>query len=83
MEGPCTATKTTTTSISKQGSRNNVQGYEPDHAERGSHSPLHDYSPVAPVAYRVILEPGIGQFREFEPQNFRLFNRGGEKGRHL
>ena len=22
--------------------------------------------PVAPVAYRVILEPGIGQFREFE-----------------
>ena len=24
--------------------------------------------PVAPVAYRVILEPGIGQFREFEPR---------------
>ena len=23
--------------------------------------------PVAPVAYKVILEPGIGQFREFEP----------------
>ena len=23
--------------------------------------------PVAPVAYRVILEPDIGQFREFEP----------------
>ena len=22
--------------------------------------------PVAPVAYRVILEPGIGQFREFK-----------------
>ena len=22
--------------------------------------------PVAPVAYKVILEPGIGQFREFE-----------------
>ena len=22
--------------------------------------------PVAPVAYQVILEPGIGQFREFE-----------------
>ena len=22
--------------------------------------------PVAPVAYEVILEPGIGQFREFE-----------------
>ena len=25
------------------------------------------YLPVAPVAYQVILEPGIGQFREFEP----------------
>ena len=24
------------------------------------------YIPVAPVAYQVILEPGIGQFREFE-----------------
>ena len=23
---------------------------------------------VAPVAYKVILEPGIGQFREFEPR---------------
>ena len=23
--------------------------------------------PVAPVAYRVIFEPGTGQFREFEP----------------
>ena len=23
--------------------------------------------PVAPVAYQVSLEPGIGQFREFEP----------------
>ena len=23
-------------------------------------------TPVAPVAYQVILEPGIGQFREFE-----------------
>ena len=23
--------------------------------------------PVAPVAYQVILEPGIGQFREYEP----------------
>ena len=22
--------------------------------------------PVAPVAYHVVLEPGIGQFREFE-----------------
>ena len=24
--------------------------------------------PAAPVAYQVILEPGIGQFREFEPR---------------
>ena len=24
--------------------------------------------PVAPVAYQVLLEPGIGQFREFEPR---------------
>ena len=24
------------------------------------------YEPVAPVAYQVILEPGIGQFRELE-----------------
>ena len=24
--------------------------------------------PVAPVAYQVILEPGTGQFREFEPR---------------
>ena len=24
--------------------------------------------PVAPVAYQVILEPGIGQFREFKPR---------------
>ena len=24
--------------------------------------------PVAPVAYQDILEPGIGQFREFEPR---------------
>ena len=23
---------------------------------------------VAPVAYQVVLEPGIGQFREFEPR---------------
>ena len=28
---------------------------------------------VAPVAYQVILEPGIGQFREFEP--YRLHTR--------
>ena len=24
--------------------------------------------PVVPVAYQVVLEPGIGQFREFEPR---------------
>ena len=24
--------------------------------------------PVAPVAYKINLEPGIGQFREFEPR---------------
>ena len=24
--------------------------------------------PVAPVAYQVIFEPGISQFREFEPR---------------
>ena len=29
--------------------------------------------PVAPVAYQVILEPGIGQFREFEPR--RVYTR--------
>ena len=28
----------------------------------------HILYPVAPVAYQVILEPGIGQFREFEPR---------------
>ena len=28
----------------------------------------HIHKPVAPVAYRVILEPGIGQFRELEPR---------------
>ena len=26
---------------------------------------------IAPVAYQVILEPGIGQFREFEPRRVR------------
>ena len=31
------------------------------------------HKPVAPVAYQVILEPGIGQFREFEPR--RVHNR--------
>ena len=27
--------------------------------------------PVAPVAYQVILDPGIGQFREFESPGLR------------
>ena len=30
--------------------------------------PIKKYLPVAPVAYQVILEPGISQFREFEPR---------------
>ena len=29
---------------------------------------------VAPVAYQVILEPGIGQFREFEPRRVHTIN---------
>ena len=29
---------------------------------------LCSYNTVAPVAYQVILEPVIGQFREFEPR---------------
>ena len=28
--------------------------------------------PVAPVAYQVILEPGIVQFREFEPRRVHI-----------
>ena len=28
----------------------------------------HRVTPVAPVAYQVILEPGTDQFREFEPR---------------
>ena len=28
--------------------------------------------PVAPVAHQVILEPGIGQFREFEPRRVHI-----------
>ena len=31
-----------------------------------SQSHIHIHWPVAPVAYQVILEPGIGQFRELE-----------------
>ena len=30
--------------------------------------PRDNNPPVAPVGYQVILEPGIGQFREFEPR---------------
>ena len=37
---------------------------DPDNIQ-GSHRPTSLW-PVAPVAYQVILEPGIGQFREFE-----------------
>ena len=34
--------------------------------------------PIAPVAYQVILEPGIGQFREFEsPRVLTLINSWG------
>ena len=37
--------------------------------ERGSaRSAKLEYVSVAPVAYQVNLEPGIGQFREFEPR---------------
>ena len=35
---------------------------------RGSSPDGDMYLPVAPVVYQVILEPGIGQFREFESQ---------------
>ena len=31
-------------------------------------APALNIFPVAPAAYQVILEPGIGQFREFEPR---------------
>ena len=31
----------------------------------GPHDPIRQ-EPVAPVAYQVIVEPGIGQFREFD-----------------
>ena len=36
-----------------------------EHIYRSRHDVL--YRPVAPVAHQVILEPGIGRFREFEP----------------
>ena len=37
--------------------------------------------PVAPVAYQVILEPGIGQFRKFEPR--RVYTRINSSGLFL
>ena len=38
------------------------------HASKYTYSRFNGFlEPVAPVAYQVILEPGIGQFREFEP----------------
>ena len=43
--------------------------------------PACDMEPVAPVAYQVILEPGIGQFREFEPR--RVHTRINSLGRFL
>ena len=36
-----------------------IVAYPAEHSKR---------KPFAPVAYQVILEPGIGQFREFEPR---------------
>ena len=39
------------------------------------------YDPVAPVAYQVILEPGISQFREFEPR--RVHTRINSSGHFL
>ena len=42
------------------------QGAPPRLAER--HPGRRGTEAVAPVAYQVILEPGIGQFREFEPR---------------
>ena len=39
----------------------------------GDMSTDYEYKPVAPVAFQVILEPGIGQFRDFE--SARVHNR--------
>ena len=38
----------------------------------------HCSEPAAPVAYQIILEPGIGQFREFEPRRVhtRIYSLG-------
>ena len=33
---------------------------------RQNYTPTSLTEPVAPVVYQVILEPGVGQFREFE-----------------
>ena len=40
-----------------------------DHRARYS---VWQVDPVAPVAYQVILEPGIGQFGEFEPRRVHI-----------
>ena len=42
---------------------------------------MYDMQPVALVAYQVILEPGIGQFREFESP--RVHTRINSWGRFL
>ena len=42
---------------------------------------LYTRSPVAPVAYQVFHELGIGQFREFEPR--RVHTRINSLGRFL
>ena len=34
----------------------------------GTRDKIYPYISVAPVAYQVILEPGMGQLREFEPR---------------
>ena len=41
------------------------QGQQDDFSQSVRGNP-YIYEPVAPVAYQVILEPGIGLFREFE-----------------
>ena len=43
-----------------------TSGFYRPGAEASRGTLMAGYQPVAPVAYQVILEPGIGQFREFE-----------------
>ena len=43
-------------------------GFFLDCSVRTYHTSVLVCVPVAPVAYQVILEPSIGQFREFEPR---------------